>query len=37
VLAYESDLARALLGKTAGQRVEIGGAAYEVKAIRPYK
>lgn len=36
VLAYDSDLAKALLGKAAGETVEIGGTAYEVKAIRRY-
>jgi transcription elongation GreA/GreB family factor len=36
VLAYESDLARALLGKAPGETVEVGGTAYEVKTIRPY-
>ena len=37
VLAYESDLAKALLGKAPGETVEIGGEAYEVQAIRPYR
>ena len=33
VLAYESDLARSLLGKRPGDTVEAAGAAYEVGAI----
>lgn len=36
VLAYESDLARAILGKRPGETVEAGGAEYEVRAIRRY-
>jgi transcription elongation GreA/GreB family factor len=30
-------LAKALLGKAPGETVEIGGEAYEVQAIRPYR
>lgn len=36
VLAYESDLAQALLGKRPGEPVEAGGTEYEVGAIRRY-
>jgi len=36
VLAYESDLAKALLGKSLGERVETGEAIWEVREIRRY-
>jgi transcription elongation GreA/GreB family factor len=36
VLAYESDLAKALLGKAPGDRVEAGGDTWEVRDIRRY-
>ncbi len=36
VLAYESDLAQSLLGKKVGDRVEAGGAAWEVASIDRY-
>ena len=36
VLAYESDLAQALLGKKPGETVEASGTSYEIRAIRPY-
>lgn len=36
VLAYESDFAQSLLGRKPGDRVEAGGAAFEVREIRPY-
>jgi transcription elongation GreA/GreB family factor len=37
VLAYESDLAKALLGKTPGDTVEAAGIAYQVRTIRPFR
>jgi transcription elongation GreA/GreB family factor len=36
VISYDSDLGRELLGKKAGDEVEIGGARYAVAAIEPY-
>ncbi len=36
VLAYESDLARALLGKKPGEILEAGGTSWEVVDILPY-
>ena len=36
VLAYESDLAQALLGKKTGETIEASGTTYEIRAIRPY-
>ncbi|HZF11851.1 MAG TPA: GreA/GreB family elongation factor [Thermoanaerobaculia bacterium] len=37
VLSYESDLAKQILGKRLGGEVEIGGLAYKVAAIEPYR
>ncbi len=37
ILAYESDLARTLLGKKPGETVKASGTSYEVRAIRAYK
>ena len=37
VLSYETDLAKALLGKAPGETVEAAGITYEVRAIRPHK
>ena len=37
ILAYETDLAKALLGKAPGEEIEAAGTTYEVKAIRPYR
>ncbi|MGD2114124.1 MAG: GreA/GreB family elongation factor [Acidobacteriota bacterium] len=36
VLAYESDLARTLLGKKPGETVEAVGTSWEIRSIRPY-
>lgn len=36
VLAYESDLAKGLLGKAPGDRVEAGDAVWEIRSIRRY-
>jgi len=36
VLAYESDLARALLGKKPGETIEASGTSYEIRTIRAY-
>ncbi|HSL83877.1 MAG TPA: GreA/GreB family elongation factor [Thermoanaerobaculia bacterium] len=36
VLAYESDLAKALLGKSPGDEVDTGDATWEVREIRRY-
>lgn len=36
VLAYESDLAKALLGKSPGERVDTGDATWEVRDVRRY-
>lgn len=37
VLAYESDLAKALLGKAPGDQIEAAGTTYEVRQVRPYR
>jgi len=36
VLAYESDLAQALLGKKPGETIDAGGTTYEIRSIRAY-
>lgn len=36
ILAYETDLAKVLLGKAVGDPVEAAGVAYEVRAIGPF-
>ena len=37
ILAYETDLAKTLLGKSPGDAVEAAGIRYTVKTIRPYR
>jgi transcription elongation GreA/GreB family factor len=37
ILAYETDLAKTLLGKSPGETVEAAGTEYEVKSIKPYR
>lgn len=37
VISYESDLAKELLGKKAGDEVQMGGESWRVEGIEPYK
>lgn len=37
ILAYETDLAKSLLGKAPGDEVEAAGTAYTVKSVKPYR
>jgi transcription elongation GreA/GreB family factor len=37
VISYESDLAKELLGKKAGDEVQVGGESWRVEGIEPYK
>jgi transcription elongation GreA/GreB family factor len=37
VISYESELARALLGRKVGDAVELGGEGWTVEAIEPYR
>jgi transcription elongation GreA/GreB family factor len=36
VISYESDLARALLGRKAGDAVQVGGESWTIERIEPY-
>jgi transcription elongation GreA/GreB family factor len=37
VLSYESDLGKRILGEKVGASVEVGGEAWTIAAIEPYR